>query len=300
MPIKNSLKIFASKFSMVYSILLYLVITTVVLASVSVFALIPVYRFLEAEGVTAKAGDVITKFVINGYSSALFDQTVECLERIDEVMRTRSDLVVLTVLYFTLFIGVFCRLVYGMLELPMLKKIKGAMSDNADYGFTGLYVSCFGKSFIFSLCKIMIKILADSIVLFGVLLLSEALMFSAARMFIPFIVCIILVAYFTFSHCVTACWGASIATDGRSLSGSLKLSWKMFFSDSGRIYGTFVITTFLLLGINFFIARYTFGAGIIISLPVSIYLVYILDMTYFYTKRGYRYYVSGEIAGEER
>ena len=99
MPIKNSLKIFASKFSMVYSILLYLVIATVVLASVSVFALIPVYRFLEAEGVTAKAGDVITKLVINGYSSELFDQVVECLERIAEVMRARSDLVVLTVLY---------------------------------------------------------------------------------------------------------------------------------------------------------------------------------------------------------
>ena len=300
MPIKNSLKIFASKFSMVYSILLYLVIATVVLASVSVFALIPVYRFLEAEGVTAKAGDVITKFVINGYNSELFEQTVECLEKIDEVMRTRSDLVVLTALCFTLFIGVFCRLVYGMLELPMLKKIKGAMSDNADYGFIGLYVSCFGKSFVFSLCKIMLKILADAIVLFGVLLLSEVLMFSSAKVFIPFIDCIILVAYFTFSHCITACWGASVATDGRSLFGSLKLSWKMFFSDSARVYGTFVITAFLLLGINFFIARYTFGAGIIISLPVSIYLVYIFDMTYFYTKRGYRYYVSGEIAGEER
>ncbi len=285
---------------MVYSILLYLVIATVVLASVSVFALIPVYRFLEAEGVTAKAGDVITKFVINGYNSELFEQTVECLEKIDEVMRTRSDLVVLTALYFTLFIGVFCRLVYGMLELPMLKKIKGAMSDNADYGFIGLYVSCFGKSFVFSLCKIMLKILADAIVLFGVLLLSEVLMFSSAKVFIPFIDCIILVAYFTFSHCITACWGASVATDGRSLFGSLKLSWKMFFSDSARVYGTFVITAFLLLGINFFIARYTFGAGIIISLPVSIYLVYIFDMTYFYTKRGYRYYVSGEIAGEER
>ena len=38
MPIKNSLKIFASKFSMVYSILLYLVIATVVLASVSAYS----------------------------------------------------------------------------------------------------------------------------------------------------------------------------------------------------------------------------------------------------------------------
>ena len=253
MPIKNSLKIFASKFSMVYSILLYLVIATVVLASVSVFALIPVYRFLEAEGVTAKAGDVITKLVINGYSSELFDQVVECLERIAEVMRARSDLVVLTVLYFTLFIGLFCRLVYGMLELPMLKKIKGAMSDNADYGFIGLYVSCFGKSFIFSLCKIMLKILSDTLVLLGVLFLSKALMFSSAKILIPFIDCVILVAYFTFSHCVTACWGASVATDGRSMFGSLKLSWKIFFSESARVYGTFVITAFLLLGINFFI-----------------------------------------------
>lgn len=124
MPIKNSLKIFASKFSMVYSILLYLVIATVVLASVSVFALIPVYRFLEAEGVTSKAGDVITKFVINGYSSELFEQTVECLEKIDEVMRTRSDLVVLTALYFTLFTACSAVSYTACSNFPCLKKSK--------------------------------------------------------------------------------------------------------------------------------------------------------------------------------
>ena len=300
MHIKNSLRIFASKFSMVYAILLYLVITTVVLASVSVFVLIPVYRFLESEGVIAVVGDVITRFVINGYSSQLLEQTMDCFNRIGDAMRARSDLVVLTVFYLVLFVGVFCRLIYGMLKLPMLGKLRGAMSDNADYGFVGLYVSYFSKSFVFSLFNILLKALADVIMLVALFFLSKALIFSAVKMLVPFIDCIILVAYFTFSHCVTACWGPSVATDGRSLSGSLKLSCKVFFSEPAKVYGTYAVVSFILLGLNLFIAKYTFGAGIIISLPVSIFYVYLLDMTYFYTKRGYRYYVSGEIVGDER
>lgn len=285
---------------MVYSVMIYLVVATVVLASVSVFALIPVYRFLEGEGVTASVGEVITKFVINGYSSELFEQTEQCIRRIGEVMRTRDDLVILTVLYVTLFIGVVCRLIYGMIKIPMLKKLRGIMSDNADYGFVGLYISSFSTSFLFSMCNILLKALGDVVVIVIVFYTSKALVFSAARLFVPFIACIVLVAYFTFTHCVTACWGASIATDGRSIFGSLRMSFRFFFSEPGRIYGTYVIVAFLLLGINFFIARYTFGAGIIISLPVSIVFVYVFDMTYYYTKRGYRYYVSNEIVGEDR
>ncbi len=285
---------------MVYSVMIYLVVATVVLASVSVFALIPVYRFLEGEGVTASVGEVITKFVINGYSSELFEQTEQCIRRIGEVMRTRDDLVILTVLYVILFIGVVCRLIYGMMKLPMLKKLRGIMSDNADYGFVGLYISSFSTSFLFSMCNILLKALGDVVVIVIVFYTSKALVFSAARLFVPFIACIVLVVYFTFTHCVTACWGASIAADGRSIFGSLRMSFRFYFSEPGRIYGTYVIVAFLLLGINFFIARYTFGAGIIISLPVSIVLVYVFDMTYYYTKRGYRYYVSNEIVGEDR
>ena len=82
MPIKNTLKIFASKFSMVYSILLYLLVMLVIVASVSVFAVIPIYRFLEEEGIAEKLGEILTRFVLNGYSSELIELASGCFAQI--------------------------------------------------------------------------------------------------------------------------------------------------------------------------------------------------------------------------
>lgn len=299
MPIKNTLKIFASKFSMVYSILLYLLVMLVIVASVSVFAVIPIYRFLEEEGIAEKLGEILTRFVLNGYSSELIELASGCFAQIKEALSYRTDLFLLSVLYIVLVVGIVGRLIAGVLELPLLKKLQGAMSDNAQYGFVGLFVSTFADSMLYSVVKILIKFVADMAVFALVYAVSVALFNTAARAVVPFAASVILVAYYALKAGLTACWGASIAVDGRSIFGSLKYSVKMFFSDFPRLYGTFTVMLFLLLGVNFFIARYTFGAGIIISLPVSLFLIYVFDMTYFYTKRGYRYYVAGEIAGGE-
>ena len=299
MPIKNTLRIFASKFSLVYSILLYLLIMVVIISSISVFAIIPVYRFLEEKGVTDMLGELITRFVINGYSSDLVQLASQCFDKIKGALSYRMDLFLLSSLYSVLVLGILFRLITGMLELPLLKKLRGAMSDNASYGFFGLFVSTFADSLLYSVIKILIKFLADVAVYALVYFISAALFNTAARMAVPFVACFILVAYYAFKAGLTACWGASVAVDGRSIFGSLKYSVKTFFSDFPKLYGTFVVMLFLLLGINFFIARYTFGAGIVISVPISLFSIYVFDMTYFYTKRGYRYYVGNEIAGGE-
>ena len=66
MPIKNFLKIFTSKFSMVYAILLYLIVILLIIASVSVFAIIPVYRFLDEKGVFIESVSPRTQVFIEG------------------------------------------------------------------------------------------------------------------------------------------------------------------------------------------------------------------------------------------
>lgn len=297
MPIKNTLKIFTTKFSMVYTILLYLVIMVVIVASASVFAIIPLYRFLEQEGIAGKIGEIVTQFVINGYSYETAQKTIDCISLLKEALTARLDIIVLALLYAFLVLGVLCRFIAGMLELSVLKKLQGAMSDNANYGFFGMFVSTFADSVLYSIIKIFVKFAADIAVFVLVYFLSAYLFNTMAWILVPFVACFILVAYYAFKAGLTACWGASIAVDGRSIFGALKYSVKTFFSDFPRLYGTYVVMLFLLLGINFFIGRYTFGAGIVISLPISIFLVYVFNITYFYEKRGYRYYVGGDIAG---
>lgn len=299
MPIKNFLKIFTSKFSMVYAILLYLIVILLIIASVSVFAIIPVYRFLDEKGVLDMLGELLTRFVINGYSTDVVQLASECFANIRNALSYRTDLFFLSVFYIVLVLGVLFRLTVGMLELPLLKKLQGAMSDNASYGFVGLFISTFVDSLLYSIVKILVKFAADIAVYALVFVISSALFNTAAAIMVPFVGCFILVMYYAFKGGLTACWGAGIAVDGKSIFGALKYSVKTFFSDFLRFYGTYVVLLFLLLGINFFLARYTFGASIVISVPISLFLVYVFNMTYYYTKRGYRYYVGGDIAGGE-
>ena len=47
--------------------------------------------------------------------------------------------------------------------------------------------------------------------------------------------------------------------------------------------------------VNYLVIRYTFGAGAIITVPTSLLIINVFNVTYFYELKKYRYYVSGEV-----
>ncbi len=294
MPIKNMLKIFSSKFSMIYSILIYMFFVVVIIASISIFAIIPVYDFFVKEGIADMINELITKFVINGYSSAILEQLIDCVYVIKTAFISRSDIVLIVALYIVLVLGVLLRLLVGMLEVPLLKKLQGAMSDNANYGFFGLFLSTFAQSALYSIAKIVVKIFFDAIaylIAYGIIVL---MINSSVGFLTPFVLIVLFVFYNAFKYGITVCWGSYIAIDEKSIFKALALSAKQFFNNFSRIYGIYVILWFLIVLLNFFVFRYTFGGGIILTVPISVFAVNILNITYFYTVRNYRYY-AGEV-----
>lgn len=120
------------------------------------------------------------------------------------------------------------------------------MSDNASYGFVGLFISTFVDSLLYSIVKILVKFAADIAVYALVFVISSALFNTAAAIMVPFVGCFILVMYYAFKGGLTACWGAGIAVDGKSIFGALKYSVKTFFfrfSPTLRdVCGVFVFT----------------------------------------------------------
>jgi len=61
------------------------------------------------------------------------------------------------------------------------------------------------------------------------------------------------------------------------------------------VYFSFCAVWAIILVFNLFIGVFTFGVGLIATVPVSVLLVAILNMTHFYTKTGRRYYAGGQI-----
>ena len=54
MPIKNCLKIFSSKTSMIWTIIIYLLIVSIILLCMSLFALVPVFELFDDHGIVDK------------------------------------------------------------------------------------------------------------------------------------------------------------------------------------------------------------------------------------------------------
>lgn len=298
MLIKNSMKIFAAKFSAVYVIMLYMVIAVVILASISLFAIVPVYNFFYENGIVEQVGELLSRFMINGYSSDLVSQMLQCVDSIRQLLLQRYDMLLLLLLFVVFIWGALCRFIIGMIEIPLQKKIKGAMSDNANYGFFGLFISTLGKSALFSFVKILIKFTADLVVYSVVYFIAAKFIYSPLSALTPFIICLMLVVYYAFKYAMTCCWGPAIAVDEMGVFHALAYSAKVFFQNFSKMFGVFIVVWFIVVFANFFLIRYTFGAGIIISVPISMLIFNVLDITFYYNHNSYRYYAGDEIVNK--
>lgn len=295
MPIKNSLKIFASKIQMLWTILLYYVIAGVIVFCLSLFEMVPVYDFFYDNGFIDHGSELIMSFVINGYSKSLLDESITFINNFVTVLLQNTNIFTIIVLYVVLVLGVLVRFLVGMLELPILKKFQGAMSDNGNYSFGGLFISVFGKSVLFSLAKILIKFAADCLLCVLLYFIAVGMIAANMDLFIPFVLVIVIVTYLAFKYGISAGWGVAIAIDGEGVFSAFIASAKGFFANFSKLFALYVIVWVLLFVANYIVLRYTFGAGLIITLPISLLIINAINATYYYDLKKYRYYVSGEV-----
>ena len=223
MPIKNCLKIFSSKTSMIWTIIIYLLIVSIILLCMSLFALVPVFELFDDHGIVDKGSELIISFVINGYTGDLAYMVLELLDMVKSVFLRNPDILTVLVTYVLLVAGVLCRFLVGIVEIPLIKKFQGAMSDNGNYSFGGILISEFPKSMLFSLVKILVKFFVD-IGVYAILYLLLLGMFNAGLYVIsPFVIIIILVSYYAFKYGLCACWASAIAIDGKGVFPALDL-----------------------------------------------------------------------------
>ena len=61
------------------------------------------------------------------------------------------------------------------------------------------------------------------------------------------------------------------------------------------MFAYFLVAWVIIIALNIFVGLFTLGAGLLISIPVSMLFVSILNMTLYYGKNGKRYYVDGTV-----
>lgn len=293
MAFKNAIKILINKFGLVWVVLLYFVMVTAVLAGLSVAYVIPVVRVFNDAGIGTRFVEIFNSIMNGETVSSWFVEIHDIVDACWGVLQTdffRPDTAWMVVVAVLLLL--IARFLFGWYELPLVAVLEGAMSSNARIGFTGRFISRLGHSCVFVLTKMIYTVLYDAVLVVILYFMFGLFEVKGLAMFAPFIIMLVLIALVAFRYTVICMWAPARIVGGKKLFPALFGGVGLTFKHFGSIYSSFLISHTLLIALNILVGLFTFGAGLLITVPVSVVFLNILNMTVYYNKTGRRYYTD--------
>lgn len=192
-----------------------------------------------------------------------------------------------------IFVFIFAfRFILGLYEIPLTVVIEGFMSSNARMGFTGRFISNIGKSSRFVLVKMLYTVVFDIVILFSVYWLFELFNLSVVKYFAPFIIMLAVLILLTVRYTFIAMWAPDAVLRDKGVFRAFGYSVKKSVRNMGSIFTTFICAWTLIIAVNMLTGIFTFGAGLILTLPLSVLFINFLNMAVYYGKTGRRYYTD--------
>lgn len=298
MSFKNAFKLLLSKFRYVWTILAYLAVMFIVLLSLGLTFLLPVIRALIAAGVGDMLNAALVTFLNGGTILGLFTAFGEVLVTVKNVFATDAKTFVNSMLFVVLVATVAYRFLMGLYELPLVSVIQGFMSDNARYSYMTKYVALFGTSVKFSLVKMLVMTVYDSlmyVVTFYITRFCSAISLILAPTALTFS----LLIFLSFRYALISAWSPAVVVEGKKIFPALWISIKHAFRHMGSLFSLFFIVWLIAFALNVFVGIFTFGVGLLVSAPVTMFFINLVNMTFYYGRAGKSYYVDGVVFNPE-
>ncbi len=294
MGFRNAFKILFARFGLAWSLILFIVFFALIVGSVSLTIVLPVVRAFENAGIIERITGIFTGILGRSLSGETGAEIQSVWAAIIALFRDDRRLTVTTTVMFFVVVLIY-KFLLGFYELPAYEVLEGAMSANARIGFTNAFVSKLGRSSRFVLAKMLYTTLYDA-VFYSVLYLMLGLFFlPGGAAWGTAAVVAYMILFQSLRYTLIAFWGPEVTLEKapvfQSFAFSVKKAGRNFFS----VFWRFALTWVLIITLNLFIGIFTFGVGLIATVPVSMLFICILNMTLFYGKTGRRYYANGEI-----
>ena len=291
---KNINSVFFSKANLVFKMVLFLLILTI-LATVVGFAIIaPISKGVRADisevGIGFKFGRYVEASITGNNVEIARQELVEAIYKIDDVIDAWPGEVVGTVIAFIFVMALF-GIIYFMSYYSLSDILNHFMSSNSHYGFGANLIANARKSVIFALWYVLY-----TIGIYGLgFTISIALGLAIGRvsaLFGLFVMYLLALGTLALRRALTAFWLPGMVTLGLNARDSF---FKNFELLKGRFWKTFgayfmlYMISFVLLILATFV---TFGVATLFMFA-AIWLYYeIRDMVCFYHVNGMKYYID--------
>ncbi len=295
MMYKNIFKLVLSNFHLVWKILAYMVLTTLCVIGLAYACSLPILKVLIEQGFSTQFKDLFINFSRSFNIYEFLYNSVVLVENFFEIISANISELWLYIALFLFIIIIVRSFLSGFYKFASINVVYYYMGSNIKYGFSHSLVACFKTNLKYQLCSLLTILPINALFIVAMYYLIKWLVLSEGLLLLAPI-SIILVAILLYSLKITffSGWIPAIVVFDCGVWEGLKRGVKAVFRRFYRSFSTAVLTIFTIIILNVVAAACTFGASIIVTLPLSALIILIYNMVMFYLSQGMRFYVDSE------
>jgi len=294
MEFKHATSIAFSNFALVYKILLYLAVVTLIVAALASLILIPIFKnFIQGEQfltLASKLPESIEKFM---------DGSQNIADTLDQLKVGITDLVkfvlssggfIAAVVCSCLFISLLFRILMTLCQLPVTDILNNFMSSNLKYGFLSNFAFNFRRSVYYSLANNLIM-LPVNIVLFAILFFLGWGLFELIRFFMFPIIFVLAILLYTVRQTCFAGWLPRLVYHPEEgVWTALKNSFESVIKNRKELMMAYSTTFFIMYSMLAAFSIFTFGIALFV-LPAFCYVILrTVELVVYYKNNSLKFY----------
>lgn len=302
MKTKGTFSIFTSRFSLLYKVIAYLLLITIIFSVLGVAAFVPTLK-----GVISELKNIGIKESLINYVNALlkgdasgsnitineaYNNLVISIDKVFHVLDNHDTAVIVASVFLFAFIILFMY-AYHLVYYTTSGVIHAFMSSNSRYGFASNFVANLKKSSLFSVLYTPLVVIYYllSIMLIVVLTLVASKINGYFGIWFGYLLSVALLAL---RRTLFAAWIPAMVVDGKNPIEALKINEKFIqkrFLKLFSYYFTAYMTSIVALAIFTIL---TAAVATIFMFAAILVIFQVIDMVEYYTYFGYKYYIDDQ------
>lgn len=302
MIFKNSFKLLLTNFSLTYKVFLHKLIVLILSLGVAGTIGVPFLSRLKDIGFYSFFGDKFANMIESFNISNIFIGIKDIFLKIIEIFSNLpANILTNAIVAISVFVLIF--VLFGSLdELAVIDCLNANLTSKTKLSFFKSLVGKTFKSMLKSIIKFVISIpyfaIMALVVYYGFTLYDGAI--AVFKVLIPMLMFLITVVVSGIYLSLIAGFSPSIIINGEGVFKSLKTGLKTISKKYFRLLSSSIMIVFVVLVCNVFLSVYSFFAGLVITIPVTIVLLDLFKTIAYYECGGMRYYVGDEIRSPKR
>ena len=300
MNFKHTFLVFVDNFSLVYKHLLYGLIATAIGVGLFSAVIIP-----AVNNIMGTAQYVALRDAINELWVAISNLQTEFLEEDLSTLRAalkdfaamfgseKAGLLALWIILIAI-ASLFYRFLLGIGNYTTGALINDKMTLQAKSPFVGTMIKNLGKASLYNAIYVPVSFVYDVLSL----VVIWALFFKWLH-FLPILINIflfatVLIALIAVKLAFTVFWLPSLIHDKKSNANALANNFKQSLKGFSHTYSNFLVLTLIILAINVAALFFTFGAGLLITIPSSFIMLISYQFVTYYNVSGLKFFIGGD------